>query len=257
MDDRSSRKPSPSRVDSWKMFDRIAPRYDLLNRLLSLRRDVTWRNKVAAYLPDGSQLKVLDVATGTADLLLALFRKNKRVTSGVGVDLSPRMLRLAQRKSAARKLHSTVSFIRADALRLPFSDQSFDAVTIGFGIRNVADVPKALAEMYRVLKPEGRVLILEFSLPENKLARKLYPLHLRGVIPRLGAWISGDGYAYRYLNETVETFPYGERFCCLMREAGFDKVRAVPLTFGIASIYLGTKVIAAPQGSVAERMEQE
>ena len=129
--------------------------------------------------------------------------------------------------------------MRADALQIPFADGSFDAVTIAFGIRNVVDVPRVLAEMHRVLKPGGRVLILEFSLPRNWLVRSLYPFHLRGILPRLGAMISGDRYAYRYLNETVETFPHGEEFCDMMQQAGFTGVQAVPLTFSIATIYHG------------------
>jgi demethylmenaquinone methyltransferase/2-methoxy-6-polyprenyl-1,4-benzoquinol methylase len=235
------RNVSPSRAESWRMFDRIARRYDLLNRLLSCRCDVAWRNKVAEYLPDRSNQCVLDIATGTADLLLSLFRRSRQVGSGIGIDMSPKMLELAREKIAGRQLDNKISLVRADALRLPFANGSFDAVTIGFGIRNVPDVPAALAEMHRVLKPGGKVLVLEFSLPRNRLMRRLYPFHLRGIIPRLGALISGDGYAYRYLNETVETFPYGDQFCDLMKQAGFCNVSAVPLTFGIATIYHGSR----------------
>jgi len=235
----SEGKAAPSRAAVWRMFDRIAPRYDLLNRLLSLRQDVVWRNKVARYLPDVNQQKVLDIATGTADLLLSLFDKSDRIHSAVGIDLSPKMLQLGLKKIAAGKLDDRISLMRADALQIPFADGSFDAVTIAFGIRNVADVPKALAEIHRVLKPGGRVLILEFSMPRNWLVRKLYPFHLRGILPRLGGMISGNRYAYRYLNETVETFPHGEEFCDLMRQAGFAEVQAEPMTFGIATIYHG------------------
>jgi demethylmenaquinone methyltransferase/2-methoxy-6-polyprenyl-1,4-benzoquinol methylase len=235
------RNVSPSRAESWRMFDRIAHRYDLLNRLLSFRRDVVWRNKVAKYLPDRPNQSVLDIATGTADLLLSLFRKSRQVGFGIGIDMSPKMLELARGKIAGRQFDDRISLVRADALRLPFANGSFDAVTIGFGIRNVPDVPAALAEMHRVLKPDGRALVLEFSLPKNRLMRRLYPFHLRGIIPRLGALICGDGYAYRYLNETVETFPYGDQFGDLMKQAGFCNVSAVPLTFGIATIYHGSR----------------
>ena len=141
--------------------------------------------------------------------------------------------------------------MRADALQIPFADGSFDAVTIAFGIRNLTDVPEALAEMHRVLKPGGKALILEFSLPRNWLVRKLYPFHLRGILPRLGAMISGDSCAYRYLNETVETFPHGEEFCGLMQQAGFTEVQAVPLTFGIATInHGGSKLLLSGGGKV-------
>jgi demethylmenaquinone methyltransferase/2-methoxy-6-polyprenyl-1,4-benzoquinol methylase len=223
------------------MFDRIAHRYDLLNRLLSCRRDVAWRNKVAEYLPDRPNQTVLDIATGTADLLLSLFRKSRQVEFGTGLDMSPKMLGLAREKIAGRQLDNRISLVRADALCLPFANGSLDAVTIGFGIRNVPDVPVALAEMHRVLRPGGKVLILEFSLPRNWLMRRLYPFHLRGIIPRVGAMISSDYYAYRYLNETVESFPYGDQFCRLMEQTGFCNVSAVPLTFGIATIYHGSR----------------
>ncbi len=223
----------------WRMFDRIAPRYDLLNRLLSLRQDVVWRKKVAQYLPDRAGQIVLDVATGTADLLLSLFDKSDRISSAVGIDLSPKMLRLGLEKIASRRLADKISLVRADALGIPFADNSFDAVTIAFGIRNVADVPRALTEMHRVLKPGGKVLILEFSLPRNRFIRSLYQFHLRGILPRLGAIVSGDSHAYRYLNKTIETFPHGEEFCDVMRKAGFVEVQAAPLTFGIATIYHG------------------
>ncbi len=223
------------------MFDRIAPRYDFLNRLLSLRRDVAWRRRVADYLPEQTKQSVLDIATGTADLLLSLFDRSDRVSAAIGVDLAPTMLELGRRKVAKHQLDERVLLVRADALRLPFADRSFDAVTIAFGIRNMTDVPLALTEMRRVLKPGGKVLILEFSMPANPLVRRLYPFHLRGLLPVVGAMISGDSYAYRYLNRTVETFPYGEQFCALMRETGFVQVAAVPLTFGIATIYHGCK----------------
>jgi len=249
----SEDKAAPSRAAVWRMFDRIAPRYDLLNRLLSLRRDVVWRNKVARYLPDRDRQHVLDIATGTADLLLSLFDKSDRIHFAVGIDLSPKMLKLGLKKITARKLDDRISLMRADALQIPFPDDSFDAVTIAFGIRNLTDVPKALAEMHRVLKPGGKALILEFSLPRNWLVRRLYPFHLRGILPRLGAMISGDSFAYRYLNETVETFPHGEEFCDMMQQAGFTGVQAVPLTFGIATIYHGgsSKLLLSGEGKVA------
>jgi demethylmenaquinone methyltransferase/2-methoxy-6-polyprenyl-1,4-benzoquinol methylase len=241
LDDSSSSedKAAPPRAAVWRMFDRIAPRYDLLNRLLSLRQDVVWRNKVARYLPDRDQQRVLDVATGTAYRLLTIFYTSDRIHSAVGIDLSPKMLQLGLKKIAARKLDDRISLMRADTQQIPFADGSFDAVTIAFGIRNVVEVPKALAEMHRVLKPGGRVLILEFSMPRNWLVRKLYPFHLRGILPCLGGMISGDHYAYRYLNKTVETFPHGEEFCDLMQQAGFVEVEAAPLAFGIATIYRG------------------
>jgi len=221
------------------MFDRIAPRYDLLNRLLSFRQDVAWRKRLARLLPDKPALRVLDLATGTGDVLLALYRQSGRVSCGVGIDMAGKMLSIGQRKIGDQRLNRRLSLVRGDAMRIAFQDASFDAVTIAFGIRNVSDVPAALEEMRRVLAPGGRALILEFSLPGNAVFRAAYLFYFRHICPRIGALISGDRYAYRYLNQTVETFPYGEAFCVLMRSARFRSVRAHPLTFGIATIYEG------------------
>ncbi len=232
-------KPVPSRNDAWRMFDRIAHRYDLLNRLLSMRRDVAWRKRLARLLPDGAHLRVLDLATGTGDVLLTLVRDCSRVQRGVGVDMSGKMLSFGRQKIAAEGLGSRLGMVRGDATCLGVSDSQFDAVTIAFGIRNVVDVPRALREMRRVLKPNGRALILEFAVPRNPVFRALYLQYFRHVLPRIGGAVSGDSYAYRYLNTTVETFPYGDAFCDLMRDAGFTRVRAHSLTFGIAMIYQG------------------
>jgi len=223
------------------MFDRIAPRYDLLNRILSGGTDVAWRRDMARLLPDWKDLNVLDLATGTGDVLLTLYDMDPKMKGGVGMDMSGKMLSLAKGKIAERGLSERLRMVRADATAIAAPDDHFDAVTIAFGIRNVIDVTKALREMYRVLKPGGRVLILEFSLPENALFRQAYLFYFRHVLPRIGGLISGDRYAYRYLNQTVESFPYGQAFCDLMTEAGFNDVRAHPLSFGIASLYQGDK----------------
>jgi len=231
----------PNKSEAPQMFDRIAHRYDLLNRLLSGRRDVAWRRQMAAMLPDRPDLELLDIATGTADVLLTLFERRKNIAHGVGADMAGRMLATGRDKVARAGLDDRIELVQADALALPFPDESFDAATIAFGIRNVTDVPRGLAEMHRVLRPGGRLLILEFSLPQNALIRWGYLLYFRHMLPRLGALISGDAGAYRYLNRTVEDFPYGEAFCELMRDAGFDNVADRPLTFGIASIYRGER----------------
>ena len=229
---------APSRQDVPNMFDRIADRYDLLNRLLSFGTDVRWRKKVAKQLDGLSPLRLLDVATGTADQLLALVR-NRKFDFAVGLDVSRGMLSHGVRKVDEAKLPNPVAMVHGDALALPLADNSINAVTISFGIRNVLDVPKALTEMSRVLQPGGRAVILEFSLPANALIRWGYLIYFRHVLPKIGGLISGDWYAYNYLNKTVETFPYGEDFADLMRAAGFESVRIIPLTFGIASIYVG------------------
>lgn len=223
------------------MFDRIAHRYDLLNRLLSLGQDVVWRNRVARHLPEKSGQQVLDLATGTADQLISLFRKSKRVGGGIGIDMAENMLALGRSKLQKRGLDAFLKLQIGDAAAIPFPENTFDAVTISFGIRNVNDVLQALQEMRRVLQPGGRALILEFSLPQNRFLRRIYLFYFRHILPRIGGLISGDRYAYRYLNETVETFPYGKDFCDLLWKVGFDAVKMTPLSFGIATIYQGDK----------------
>lgn len=237
----SSPKTNPSRRDVWKMFDRIAYRYDLLNRLLSFGQDVIWRKKVSRHFNDIPDQHVLDLATGTADLLLTVYQKNSCVKTGIGIDLAEKMLDIGRQKIRDRNLEDKLSLRIGDAVNIPFPENSFDAVMISFGIRNVVDLKKSLREMYRILNEQGRAIILEFSLPKNQLIRSIYLFYFRKVLPRIGAVISGDTFAYQYLNETVESFPYGDEFCDLMREAGFKQVKATPLTFGIATIYQGDK----------------
>ena len=232
---------APSRHDAHRMFDRIAHRYDLLNRLLSMRRDVAWRREMARQLPEGPELRLLDLATGTGDVLIELQQRCPRVTRGVGLDMSAGMLAHGAEKLERRRLGGRFGMVRGDAVHLGVGDATFDAVTIAFGIRNVLDVGLALREMRRVLKPGGRALILEFSLPPNAFLRFGYLLYFRHVLPRVGGLVSGDSGAYRYLNQTVETFPYGNAFADRMREAGFSHVTLTPLTFGIATLYRGDK----------------
>ena len=234
-------KSSPSRKEVWRMFDRIAHRYDLLNRLLSGGQHIVWRKKVSAYLPEGRSLNVLDVATGTGDLLISMARRDPRVTTGVGIDMAEKMLSHGRDKLKQMGLSERLTLSTGDATRIPFDNEQFDATTISFGIRNVIDVPAALSEMFRVLRPGGRIIVLEVSLPANALMRRLYLFYFRHVLPKIGGLISGDTHAYQYLNKTVETFPYGESFCDLMRDAGFADVRHQALTLGIAAIYQGDR----------------
>lgn len=232
---------SPSRQDVWKMFDRIAHRYDLLNRSLSFGQDTAWRKRLRRHLPTDRALRVVDLATGTADQILFLLDGPADISEAKGYDLSEEMLEHGREKIRARKLTDTVSLHTGDAMASPAPDASADVVTISFGIRNVLDVPTALTDMKRILVPGGKVLILECSVPANPLIRWGYLLYFRYLLPTLGGWVSGDRAAYRYLNQTVETFPCGEDFCLLMRDAGFEEVRAEPLTFGVATLYIGTK----------------
>ncbi len=233
-------KTVPSREHVAEMFDHIAHRYDLLNRLLSFGRDIAWRKRFLRGLPERPGLRVLDLATGTGDVLLTL-AADPRVASGAGLDMSAGMLRYAAAKLAARGLDERFPLIRGDAARLALQSSIFDVITISFGIRNVAQVEDALREMLRVLRPGGRAMIMEFSIPANRIFRPVYLFYLRHVLPRLGSFLSGDANAYRYLNQTVESFPYGCNFCKLMARAGFAHIECVTLSLGIATLYLGRK----------------
>lgn len=234
-------RDEPKRENVQEMFDRISPRYDLLNRLLSFRSDVAWRKKVARLLPDKNRVELLDIATGTGDIILTLMAQNTAITYAVGLDMAGEMLTIAKKKFNTDSKYAHIPLIRSDACSLPFDTNSFDATTIAFGIRNVIDVHLALREMYRVIRPGGKSLILEFSLPSNRLIRSAYLFYFRHILPLVGGIISGDSYAYKYLNRTVETFPYGNEFCSLMTDAGFENVKQHRLTFGVASIYEGMK----------------
>ncbi|MEE9117632.1 MAG: bifunctional demethylmenaquinone methyltransferase/2-methoxy-6-polyprenyl-1,4-benzoquinol methylase UbiE [Calditrichia bacterium] len=241
MDVLIEKKKQPPRIEIWRMFDRIARRYDLLNHLLSLGQDIRWRKKVARFLVNKYDQYILDLATGTGDQLLYMFSCSDRIDRALGTDLALKMLDRGREKVKKRKLEDRIVLEEGDAENIQYPDNIFDAVTISFGIRNLMSVERSLSEMYRVLKPAGRVLILEFSIPQNILMRSIYLFYFRYLLPFIGSVISGDRYAYRYLNETVEGFPYGDAFCQLLRESGFQNVSMYPQTFGIATIYCGDK----------------
>jgi demethylmenaquinone methyltransferase/2-methoxy-6-polyprenyl-1,4-benzoquinol methylase len=223
------------------MFDRIAPTYDLLNHLLSLGRDSAWRRRAARLLPEEGSLKVVDLATGTGDLLIAALRERPHVGEAVGLDLSEKMLKIGQDKLTRAGYADRVRMVHGDALRSGLAAGSFDAVTMAFGIRNTPDVGATLHEIHRLLKPGGTAVILEFSLPRGAIMRRLYLIYLRLVVPAIGALLSGSRSAYRYLNESIEAFYRPDDFCELMRRTGFVKVSATPVTCGVASIYAGSK----------------
>ena len=229
----------PSRVG--EMFDRIAPTYDLLNHLLSLGRDWAWRRRAAALLGESGGGQIADLATGTGDMLIALLRRIPPPAGAVGLDVSERMLSLCREKLGRARLADRAELVRADACATPFAGDSFDAVTMAFGIRNTSDVGATLREILRILKAGGQTLILEFSLPENRTVRWCHLKYLRLGVPFLGAVVSGDRCAYRYLNESIEAFYRPSEFCALMESAGFVQVSATPLTWGVASIYRGVK----------------
>jgi demethylmenaquinone methyltransferase/2-methoxy-6-polyprenyl-1,4-benzoquinol methylase len=222
------------------MFDRISRRYDLLNRVLSLGLDGYWRRKTIGELSSDKHLRILDLACGTGDVPIAaaLACPNRQV---VGVDKAAQMLALAQRKIEDSALGHRVLLIRGDGMNIPAGNGSFDAVTIAFGIRNMPDTLTCLSELHRLLRIGGKAVILEFSLPRNRLLKALHIFYLRRIVPRVGKFLSGDGYAYSYLNKTIETYPYGAEFCSIMSKAGFADVSSRPLTMGIVSIYTGIK----------------
>lgn len=241
MSPHSDNSPKPTEAESWKMFDRIARRYDFLNRLLSFRQDVAWRKRMIKRLPEGESLAMLDLATGTGDVLINVYRISKRIGFGVGLDRSGGMLEHGWRKIRDLGFVNDLQLVRGDAMKMGLNDDSFDVATMSFGIRNVPDVPMALRDIHRVLKPGGRGMILEFSIPRNPLFRTLYLFYFRHILTRVGSIVSSDGQAYRYLNTTVESFPYGDAFVSLMQDAGFSRVDATPLSFGIATLYVGDK----------------
>lgn len=218
------------------MFNRIAPTYDFLNRLLSFRQDVRWRVRAASWLPKSPKIRVLDLATGTGDLALTILKKRDNVSEVIGLDVAQKMLNIAESKKCDARLH----FGLGDACAIPYSDASFDVVTIAFGIRNVTNHLLALREMYRVLKPGGRLVVLEFSTPQP-FFKPLYLCYFRYVLPFIGGILSGDREAYRYLNRSAEVFVSGLAFLKLMKHAGFQKTTAEPLNFGIATIYVADK----------------
>ena len=230
-------------VDICRMFDRIAPRYDLLNHLLSFGQDFFWRRKAAKYLNSSrnGKLEILDLATGTGDLLISLFRKNHNITKAVGLDISENMLAICREKINSHKLTEHISLVQADAAGTPLPENSFDAVTIAFGIRNTADTFETLKEMHRILRPGGISLILEFSLPKVRIIRGCYLLYLRYLLAVIGCVVSGDNYAYRYFGKTVENFYSSDDFCALMKEADFQNVQANQLTAGVVCMYRGYK----------------
>ena len=230
---------APEKAAVRSMFDRIAPRYDLLNRLLSAGTDVRWRRRAVDFLELTPPLRVLDLCTGTADLLLEAVSRDARNT-GLGVDLAQGMLARGVRKLERRGYAARARLVGGDGERLPVRSASFDAALVGFGIRNIGDPQRALMEVHRALRPGGRFVVLEFSMPQGLLGR-LYRTYFTVLLPRIGRLVSGDGSAYAYMPASVQAFPSPQAFAALMEQAGFVSVRIQPLTFGIACLHRGEK----------------
>ncbi len=231
----ASNSPSP-RDGSGEMFDRIADRYDLLNRILSLGIDQGWRHQAVAALNLGESARVLDLATGTADLAIleATTHPGCRVD---GVDPSARMLEIGRQKVERADLSRRVTLLQGNAESLPFEAGTFDGVSIAFGIRNVPDRPRALAEMGRVTRQGGRIVILELSEPRGGILGPFARFHVHSVVPWLGGLISGSR-EYRYLQRSIAAFPPAEEFAATMKDAGLDVLEIRPLTFGVATLYV-------------------
>jgi len=226
--------------DVEAMFDAIAPRYDLLNRVLSFGIDVWWRKRAVALLKEENPRRILDVATGTADLALEA-QQTLEPEKVVGVDISEEMLAFGRKKIAARGLSDRVVLRTGDAQKLPFSDHQFDAVLVAFGVRNFEDLDVGLTDMRRVLRPGGSLVVLEFSQPQVFPIKQLYEFYSRHILPRIGRTISQNEGAYQYLPDSVAAFPSGPDFLGRMRAVGYSDLQWKPLTFGIASLYYGRK----------------
>jgi demethylmenaquinone methyltransferase / 2-methoxy-6-polyprenyl-1,4-benzoquinol methylase len=230
---------SPARIAG--MFDAIAARYDLLNTVLSGGLDRYWRHRAIRSLGLTGRERLLDVCTGTADVAVAGARARHGAARVVGVDFAGEMLAHGVTKLRGQSLADRVDLVRGDAMRLPVADRSVDAVTIAFGIRNVQQPEVACGELWRVLRPGGRLAILEFGLPVVPALRPLYLWYFNHVLPRIGRAVSRHTMAYDYLPQSVGSFPWGEAFARMLRGAGFSQVAARPLSFGIVYLYCATK----------------
>ena len=220
-----------------QMFDAIAPRYDLLNRVLSGGIDKRWRKAAIDWLEGKKHGRILDIATGTADLAIESMRlKPEKV---IGVDIAEEMLSIGRKKIDALNFENTITLQRGDAERLPFSDSQFDAALVAFGVRNFENLQKGLEEIRRVLKNQGTLVVLEFSQPVHFPIKQFYTLYSRTLLPFMGKLLSRNSGAYSYLPDSIAAFPHGKDFLDYLVKAGYSDVKQKRLTFGIASLYRG------------------
>lgn len=222
------------------MFDNIAPAYDFMNRAMTMGIDKIWRRKAISMLAGSNPRRILDVATGTADLALELDRR-LHPDSITGIDLSEEMLAIGRRKVAAAGAGDRITLEKADCLALPMGSDSFDCVTVAYGVRNFADLLAGYHEMHRVLRPGGMLCVIELSTPTGKLTAPLYRLYTRHIIPAIGKMISHDSRAYSYLPESIAAVPQRSEMTALMEQAGFSDCRYRSLTFGVCTIYTAIK----------------
>lgn len=222
-----------------KMFDTISKNYDGLNRVISFGIDIKWRKKVVEILKKEKPQSILDIATGTGDLAIALVKTGAKKI--VGLDISPGMLAVGKEKVTDKKLNSTIEMVVGDSEKLTFEDNSFDAVTVSFGVRNFETLNTGMAEILRVLKPNGTLVVLETSVPTKTPYKQGYSFYTKNILPLIGKLFSKDDSAYGYLSESASVFPHGENFNNILREIGFIDVTNKPQTFGVASIYVAKK----------------
>jgi demethylmenaquinone methyltransferase/2-methoxy-6-polyprenyl-1,4-benzoquinol methylase len=224
------------------MFGEIAPKYDLLNHLLSLNVDRYWRWRTVRMVCPADDRPILDVCTGTGDLAFAYYRRTRGQVPIVAADFCREMLEIGDRKKQRAGIAGGITFVEADTRQLPFEADRFQIVCVAFGLRNVSDTDQGLREMTRVCAPGGRVAVLEFSLPRWQPFRAIYGWYFRRVLPRIGQWLARNSHAaYEYLPRSVGEFPSGEELARRMREAGLREVKYYGLTLGIATLYVGTK----------------
>lgn len=224
------------------MFDQIAFRYDLLNRFLSGGVDIYWRKRAIRELKEIQPKTVLDVATGTADVAIMTWKyvKPEKI---IGIDISEGMLELGREKIAKLLLSNNIELKGGDSEAISFADDTFEAVTVAFGVRNFQNLEKGLSEMFRVLKPGGKVVILEFSKPKQLVFKGLYNLYMRVVCPGVGKWLTKNREAYQYLHNSVKAFPEGETFLHILQQVGFSETSLKRLSLGICTIYCGRKKV--------------
>ena len=221
------------------MFNTISGNYDSLNRVISFGIDIKWRKKVLDLVTKSNPETILDIATGTGDLAILMAQTNAEKI--IGLDISAGMLEVGEKKIAAKNLSNTIEMILADSENMPFEDNHFDAITVAFGVRNFETLEKGLAEILRVLKPNGVFVILETSVPEKTPYKQGYNFYSKNILPIIGKLFSKDNVAYGYLSESAAAFPYGEALNNILRKIGFIDVKHLPQTFGVATIYQASK----------------